>query len=303
MARVDRRAIFMKNKVSTISSIISNLHERVKVACGIFNDLCLTTPLLNFFGKDRSCAIVGGAVRDVLLMPDPWTLQMFPRWRDIDIAVVDDLSELPIVANSASNYSAVVSTNTFGGLKISHESLGSLDVWTWRKPGFNKTSLKDWKDRLNMVEFGLNAVAFIWPQRKIIIHQRWIEDLNEGPMVEKLNQAPMRRAIQTMRAIALSVKLEGLLGIKVILGKSIKKDLQWLVKNAPRSEIEEGLSYLKHKIDIGRWPNRTVHKFSGLCRGYKHSFIFEEVAYAILGKYSFSVGAFSPQCHKIHKNN
>jgi len=145
----------MKRKRNTISYIVSNLNGRIRVARQIFSDLCVTTPLLDFLGKDRSCAIVGGAVRDVLLMSDPWTIQMFHQWPDIDIAVVDDLSELPIVANSISSNGATISTNTFGGLKVSHESLGSLDIWTWRKPGLNNTSLKDWRERLNMVEFGL----------------------------------------------------------------------------------------------------------------------------------------------------
>ena len=301
LAWVYRRTIFMKRKLNTISCIVSNLPGRVKVARQIFSDLCLTTPLLDLLGRDRSCAIVGGAVRDVLLMSDPWTLQMFHQWPDIDIAVVDDLSELPIVANSSSSNGAIISTNTFGGLKISHESLGSLDVWTWMKPGPNNTSPRDWRERLNMVEFGLNAVAFIWPQREIIIHPRWIEDLKNGPVVEKVYLSPVQKAIQTIRAVALATKLEGLLGTKVILGKSIIKDLKWLVENASRSEIEEGLSYLRKKIDIGRWPDRTLYRFSGFCRKYRRSFIFDEVAYVILGKYVFNVDGFAPQSYKKNR--
>jgi len=288
----------MKRKRNTISYIVSNLNGRIRVARQIFSDLCVTTPLLDFLGKDRSCAIVGGAVRDVLLMSDPWTIQMFHQWPDIDIAVVDDLSELPIVANSISSNGATISTNTFGGLKVSHESLGSLDIWTWRKPGLNNTSLKDWRERLNMVEFGLNAVAFVWPEQEIVIHPRWISDLKNGPLVEKVYLSPVQKAIQTVRAIALAAKLEDQLGTKVILGKSMISDLKWLVKNASPSEIEEGLYYLRKKIDIGRWPIQTLDKFSGLCKKYKHSAKFDEAVYIILGKYIFNLDGLSRQSYK-----
>src|SRR5262249_39636230 len=147
----------------------------------------------------RGCwAIVGGAVRDTLLDPSP-VRQLLLAWPDIDVAVTARERLTPRMRRLDESGTRVV-RNTFGGWKVFSSAVGVCDVWSWGRRDL-KHPRGFWQARLESVDFGLNAVAFVWPERRVIVHPRWREDL-AGRVVEKLSQQSRLRELQVVRAVA-----------------------------------------------------------------------------------------------------
>lgn len=256
----------MRGYKQSINRFRETLVERGALAEQIFSELCQKT-LLGYVGERTNFAIVGGAVRDVLLSENIRNRQLCFSWNDIDIALVEDFS-------NHSNIAA--SKNAFGGHKLHDSSIGALDIWTWAEPGSSKVALKDWLARLENVDFGLNAVAFVWPQAKILFHQRWIEDL-QSLKIERLSSNVPNSSLQPVRAIALASKMEKKFKSRVRLGEGVKAQLKWLVQDASASDIEEGLSYLKNKVDCNRWSYETMLLFFEYCDHYAATPRFEKL--------------------------
>jgi len=260
---------------------LHQLDDRQEYTRQVFLELCERTSLVDLAGKDRSWAIIGGAVRDTLLSPKIGCSHLFELWPDIDIAVTHDVSELPVAAGSSNDRSITISPNSFGGLKIREPKLGVIDFWTWTTPK-NHGSTANWLEELERVDFGMNAVAFVWPQREVIIHRRWIQDLRTR-RIEKVSPQSPKTSIQVVRAIALKVKLQLLVNQSFGLGTNIRQDLQWLVKDAPRAEVTQAIHYMIEKTTNSRWPIATLERFLRVSRAYRQSVEFDEAILEVWG--------------------
>jgi len=257
--------------MNRLLQVLSELDERIGSTRQKFIDLSTSSLLTCIVGKDISWAILGGAVRDTLFSHNPSAYSLFHLWPDLDIAVASPLSELPILKDPSSvSESRRVAYNYFGGLKIFEKTLGYLDVWTCAQSEGNNLSISDWINMLEKIDFGLNAVAFIWPQKEVIIHPQLKEDLRSR-RIEKLSKITLNKQVQGVRALALATKLERVLGIKMSLGDSIAFDLKWLLVEAGEKQVSEALDYLKVKVETGRWPAGTVELLLRKCQKIKSS--------------------------------
>ncbi len=257
----------MKN----LLQVCSELDERIASTRQKFIDLSAHSLLTCILGKDISWAILGGAVRDTLLSRSTKAYSLFPLWPDLDIAVASPLSELSILRDpSCVSENAKVAFNYFGGLKIFAKKLGYLDVWACTQSEGKSFSTSDWINVLETIDFGLNAVAFLWPQKEVIIHPQLNEDLRSR-RIEKLTNITLNKQVQAVRALALATKIERILGIKMSLGDRISSDLAWLLIEAEEKELSEALSYLKIKIETGRWPAGTLELLLKTCQKIKTS--------------------------------
>src|SRR5262245_54522371 len=94
------------SKTHQTDELLRVLDERRERTTQFFVDLCQRTSLPEMLGRGRSWAIIGGAVRDMLLdmrdetEPLGRSGQAPALWPDLDIAVADDVWQLPVVAQA-----------------------------------------------------------------------------------------------------------------------------------------------------------------------------------------------------------
>ena len=251
--------------------ILATLDDRVERVEKVFKRLCRTSPLTRLFGGSCGWAIMGGAIRDALLADRlaEDTVRMFLP--DIDVAVASDLRHLPLITDPKVRVDVTVESNNFGGIKAVVPDLGEVDVWAWGNG--DSVGMDDWKKRLDHIDLGLNAAAFVWPNGKLILHPQWRQDLAKG-RVELLSEKTVRREWRPVRAIALAVKLERMLGEPVKLGEKLLSELEWLIFEEKNQHIPEALHYMHEKIREGRWPKevaRRLHRESEALRTASYS--------------------------------
>ena len=179
---------------------------------------------------------------------------------DIDIAVDRPPAEGDFEKDKADYAEISVSRNHYNGFKLESADFGAIDIWSWA------TSRCDLDEvilhrQLAEVDFGVNAVAFLWPQKKIVLHENWLED-TEYRRIEKLSRHSLRPAIAPLRAVALAVKMSRVSGQSFHIGRHIRDDLcTVVVKDA--GAMEECLSYMQKKVALGRWPEAVRRRFAG----------------------------------------
>lgn len=209
---------------------------------------------------DVQWAIVGGAVRDVLLASEQAGADEDWSWPDLDIAVLGPVDDLPVVSDSRVQRSVKLAKNSFGGWKMEDEQLGEVDVWSWPSEG------RSWEEELNRVDFGLNAIAFTWPSRQVVMHARWSKDLALA-QIEKVHPAPSRPELQAVRASALAEKLTRLLGMPVAFSPGVQAEVDWLLQEADEGTLQDALAYFAQKVKSGRWQREAIRFFSNACEG------------------------------------
>ena len=103
-------------------------------------------------------------------------------FRDVDIALLTTLAD-------SYNGSGLGSArqNRYGGRKYCLPSGLLVDVWRWDAPRVFPSRTMGWCDWLERIDFDVNAVAFIWPERRIVFHPAW-----ERAMIEQ-RIAPLTR--------------------------------------------------------------------------------------------------------------
>lgn len=257
---------------SKINTILSELDNRLKEIQKIFYKLSTDTALNGILNESPCWAIIGGALRDTLLFGDITSdlKKLANNWIDLDICISVDISKLYSFKKYCNRKEIPLKKNTFGGTKIISDDLGNIDFWTWVGPGVSRCSLQDWHYRLDLVDFGINGIAFVYPQKQIIVKERLIEDLNNR-VIEKLSFKSPKPHLQPVRAIAIMCRLQTELGEKFNLGESIQKDLEYLVREATEDEVNESLDYLKQKIFVKRWPISTWKELAIVNQRYKCS--------------------------------
>jgi hypothetical protein len=272
------------SKTHQTDALLRVLDARRERTTRFFLELCQRTSLPEMLGPGRSWAIIGGAVRDRLLdvsdgaEPEGRSERALDLWPDLDIAVADDVWQLPVVTQARKGGRTEIARNSFGGVKVHESALGTIDLWRWDVV-YSEHAIDGWLDKLARVDFGLNAVCFAWPQAQVLIHPRWVHDL-EARIVEKLSAESPRREVQVVRAIALEMKIQALLGERVTLGSDIRQDLRWLVTDATRVEVLKALRYLLEKSRTTRWPENTFQKLIAAAAPYRPSSQFREAVSA-----------------------
>lgn len=262
----------MAKRPKNILHILDTLKVRTDYARELFSSLLSRTPLAAIIGKNRHWAIVGGAVRDTLISIYGHNLLPLIPWSDIDIAVIQHTSKVQLECNESKDL--IINWNHFGGLKLIHRELGEIDVWAW--DNIAKNNIFDfWVQKLESVDFGLNAVAFIWPECRIIKHPQWEKDLQKVT-VDKLYANSPRRELQPLRALALMEKLSDILDsrVKIRLGQKIRDDLKWLIESSNFEQVHETLIYLKRKLETRRWKYSIVSKLQEMCVKYNGQSLF-----------------------------
>jgi hypothetical protein len=244
--------------------IIDSLDSRIHYAQKTLMGLCRNRKLSKFLKGMNHWAIVGGAVRDTLLVSNYQGSEYFSDWADLDIALTHFPSYNLIKRKYKSRSSISITQNHFGGLKVAIQDFGQLDLWHckgYRQIGEGR---QFWLDQLELVDFGINAVAFTWPACQLIMHPRWKYDL-EHHQIEKLAKDSPVKEFQPIRAIALAAKLEQKLNARIVIGSSAKYDLAWLLHEANSDVVDRSLAYLEDKIKTGRWPKHTIKRFMESC--------------------------------------
>lgn len=244
-----------------VSKFMEQLCGRLDASRNRLEHLCKSLHLDLFLSEVPRWAIVGGLVRDAVLSDNPSSQYFWPMWHDIDIAILSGDPSFPWNPNSKSISS--IHRNTFGGWKIFTDKFGTLDVWQAE----SKTSSPE--QLLESIDFGLNAIAFVWPTRQLHIHPRWLEDFVKT-RVEKLAANSPRKELQPIRATALAVKLERRLGVKFSMGPLIRHDFDWLKSVSHRTELRVSLDYLRERVEAGRWPKETINRFCEYFSAEKH---------------------------------
>lgn len=248
----------------------TDINQRIHSANEFFSQVVEQLELPSLVGEDAHWAIVGGAVRDYLLSTDPCKQSQclapsWGYWPDIDIAVANSPCDGADIIAAATKRRLSVSMNSYGGWKLQGDQYGTVDVWLISLGDLVDRSIAEWQDHLNLIDFGLNAAAFVWPQREVVVNQQFLEDL-AARTIRPLAQLPLRRELYAIRAIALAAKMRRLVAASFELDPSITENLQCLTSSRKSSEIEIALDYLKEKITTGRWHNYVLHAFVKECR-------------------------------------
>ncbi len=257
-------------KEDVTTRILEELSIRKKRAKEKLNQSIYELQLPHLFGFETSWAIVGGAVRDSVLFPDVAHKEpkSFP-WPDIDIAVAGDGFSQALNSSSPIHSRARVHFNTFGGWRVLVDST-ELDVWQLPQYRTAYLNISDWRAYLKTVDFSINAIAYVWPQRRIIIDRRWLTSLKHK-RIRKMSDNSPRKELQPLRAIALAVKMESITGCKFQLEKLIWDDLKWLVTQTDEKTHARVIEYLRKKTRSGRWPGTVASAFLSeviLSRGF-----------------------------------
>jgi hypothetical protein len=238
--------------------IDESLADRCRKASAYLGWMCNECDLPRAINGAKRWAIVGGVVRDLLTRADV-NSQPIPgiAWPDVDVAVAEGSLEIDHrilkVRNSISN--------SYGGLKITSDSLGTVDLWLW--PG-SPTDLPGqfvWLRLLDRIEFGVNAVAFIWPEQEVIYHPQWRADFL-ACRVETLTKTVLRRDLHVVRALAIATRLGSQLNRTMNFGPKVKADIEWLLSEAEETEIGSSLAYLQSKVSEGRWPTSITRRLA-----------------------------------------
>jgi hypothetical protein len=232
---------------------------RSAAACFQLSAICKQVRLPEVFQRFQRWAVVGGSVRDLLLTRrlshDGLLSIEFP---DIDVAVDRPPKNHHFRTGQCRGYGLKIFQNHFGGLKLDCDATGVLDVWTWgeARTRLDETTLLRW---LENVDFGMNAVAFLWPDCKLVVHPRWWEDL-ESYTVEKLCAKSPKACLQPIRASALAAKLDRLSRKRFRLGPQAILDLHQLLQG-PEDQLDVAFDYLFEKIKSKRWSRACADRF------------------------------------------
>lgn len=237
-----------------------NLETKFAATRRVFQNFVAHTHLNKVLGAFSDWAVVGGAVRDVLLADKAGCSDAEHLWQDLDIAVAHKSKKSLLDAFMHVSTHWRVQSNSFGGVKANHPTIGSIDLWVTGKfaPRNNRQRYRYWEHYLDGVDFGVNAVAFAWPISNVIVHRRWLED-SQSNCVEVLSDHSPRRELQPLRAIALGAALTCRFSRQALLGEGVWGQIDDLLDTP--EEIPQAVDYLRDKIASGRWKSDSLIPF------------------------------------------
>jgi len=250
------------------------LKRSIKYAEKVLSERISNYAMLSDISQIKPCAIIGGAVRDVLVsILSKGEIAETP-WRDIDIAIVE--SEYRNIYEKIKLFDLDIKQNTFGGLKI---NLGNNDIFDMWKIKCDPSELYDsyyWEQYLKNIDFGINAIAFILPEKRIILREEWIDDYFSGLVEDHFFKAE-KPELQSIRAIAIASRLTKISNREFKLGHNCLKRLDWLAGEAKKEEIISVFKYIRTKVNMKKWDYHFVDLFEKMVSSNNHSRIFESV--------------------------
>jgi len=258
------------------------LESRIDIASEIFSVLSRELRLPDIFRYWDDWAIIGGAVRDCLLHPEPDRIRRealiswFPG-RDIDVAVANIDFEPASLANHLDRLGISYWTNSFGGIKAVTPNGGSMDLWKTHLSQCVNPPWKAWLEHLSNVDFGVNAVAYVWQCKRVLVHPTWLDWINKRVVEIVGNESPYSN-LQPIRAIALAEYLTHAMKKKVHIGENARTRLLWLVTGADKRSVDDALAYLAGKIHSGKWSYKVLRRLLRECRRIPSSEQFRYLA-------------------------
>jgi hypothetical protein len=268
-------------------SMIEKAKRRVSLSISI-------SQIHDILGRPNQWAIVGGVIRDAMIAPEGELLDAFRSFPDIDVAVSlrddGDLLKRGLVPVKLSLERSGIDyhVNSFGGLKIATPEMGFVDVWGWRASSRERDAPRLWMRLLNTVDFGLNAVAYCWPEREIIFHEQWKQDY-DSLRIERLMEYQGKRELFVIRAFALAAKMKVALMGRVRFGMRVKRDIAWLLEQAEDDNIVSAMEYLKQKLASQRWHIGVLNlllRHVGSHQGAENSTILMELLRGMMAMFA-----------------
>jgi len=274
----------MRKRATTrvILGRMADFESRKKSVESLLTEVCHTSGLVDILGRNHAWAIVGGVVRDCLLVEDPRTRLFFNPWPDVDVAFAHPELDVDRLSSYVEPVRISIAQNSFGGWKISADGVGELDVWKVALNSAIADSSRRWLMYLQCVDFGINAVAFSWPECRIAIHPLWRSSCRQRRIL-RVCVDPVMRHLQPARAVALAVKLEKTTDWAFKLSDEVRDDLTWLIKDADCGLMREALVYLQRKISSGRWPRSVLERFLSEVASARSCPLFERLVTEIFG--------------------
>lgn len=250
------------------------IKNAIKRAEKILSDKFSNYELLSEISKIKPCAIIGGAIRDVLVsMLSQSEIAEIP-WRDIDIAIIE--SEYINIYERIKLFGINIKQNTFGGMKINIGKTDALDMWTIKNDPRELYDSFFWKQYLKNVDFGINAIAFILPEKRIILREEWINDYYKGIVEDHFIKAE-KPELQSIRAIAIASRLSVLANKEFKLGQKCLERLNWLACAAKQEEIISVFDYIQIKMNKKKWDSSFVYLFEKMISNSEQSRYFENM--------------------------
>ena len=229
------------------------LKLRIHSVEAVLESVVLSNSINEGLSGAKHWALVGGVVRDMLLANPSLQLPVpILAWHDIDVAV--SKGDLSLSSEILQILDSTI--NSFGGRKVTSALLGTIDVWSWPSTTLDDPYL-DWTQNLNKCDFGVNAVAFAWPLRKVVVHPQWIKDVGMAERgvisIETLTRTASE-PIHAVRGIALKCRLAASCTSKqVVLGPKFNALLEDLSRSRSFAIRKEMLDYTKYKVLQGKW--------------------------------------------------
>jgi hypothetical protein len=234
------------------------LQTRVNSVQSVLDVVVKSNSMDRGFSGAQCWALVGGVLRDMLLAEPSLQLPIpLVAWNDIDVAVSKgDLTVSPDILQILES-----SINSFGGLKTYSALVGSIDMWSWPLPA-SEDSYLAWTQNLGKCDFGVNAVAYAWPLRSVIIHPQWLEDVNlkkNGAITIETLHRTASEPIHAVRGIALRSRLAVSHKSKqVTFGAKFSALIRDLTESMSASTLDEMRAYADYKIRQGKWSSDIV---------------------------------------------
>ncbi len=211
---------------------------------------------------DEPWAVIGGAVRDSLLMPDEGGE---PGWPDVDIAFCGSPEGL-MERLKADRSVRSVGRNSYGGISAVLMNGYALDIWCPPEIVFFESGAPAWKAVLDQIDFGLNAAAYVHSTRSIIVHDQWLADVGLA-QIECLAPPRPERGRQAVRSVALHTKLRPCFDGALAFGPRATEEVRVLSRPEGAVFLEEARTYLAHKLKIARWPEAVRGAFERCLEG------------------------------------
>lgn len=227
------------------------------------------------FSQNVELAIVGGAARD-LVRSRLGLQRATAAIRDVDIALLcTPNGALRSLADAGS-----MERNRYGGWKCHLRDGLALDLWRWDAPRSLPSMTTSWAQWLERVDFDINAVAFLWPQRRIVSHPAWLEALRRRE-ITPLSREPLDWRRDTLRALGLHCRWSTSPYVSSWMLQRLEQMLQ------SQEGMNGALSYFTTSVAKGRYPQRTRVVLADAIRrdlGASYSARFDAELWAASGK-------------------
>jgi len=202
--------------------------------------------LTSLFSEGCQAAVVGGAIRDLVIAGSFTIASPITAFRDLDIAVFSqgDFDHICSMVPS--------SVNRYGGAKLRGSEQLRIDLWAWDLPRCNGEEGYDWESWLERIDFAINAAVFLWPSKRIVTHSAW-ESCIAKLQVDRLTSHPIKRHRDVFRAVGLQCRW-GARSISPAARNGLVEEIFWLLRTCDNADQIDAFKYFRESVNRGRYP-------------------------------------------------